>query len=40
MVPAPTISEDEMRQFANDDPAVKSGLLTFEIRPWLARLQK
>lgn len=40
MAPAATISEDEIREFANDDPAVKSGLLTFEIRPWLARLQK
>ena len=25
----------ELRRFADDDPAVKSGLLTVEVRPWL-----
>jgi len=40
MIPEPSISEDEMRTFASEDPAVRSGLLTFEIRPWLPALQK
>jgi uncharacterized protein YciI len=40
MIPEPTIQEEEIRKFANDDPAVQSGLLKFTIRPWLPRLQK
>jgi uncharacterized protein YciI len=40
MIPEPSIAEEEMRVFAGDDPAVKSGLLTFSIRPWLSALQK
>jgi hypothetical protein len=39
-IPEPTIQEEEIRKFANDDPAVQSGLLKFTIRPWLPRLQK
>jgi uncharacterized protein YciI len=39
MVAEPDVSEQELREFAAGDPAVKSGLLTFEVRPWLARLR-
>jgi len=35
MIPAAGIGEDEIRTFAGEDPAVKSGVLTFEVRPWL-----
>jgi len=40
MIAAPGVGEDELRAFAADDPAVRSGLLTFELRPWLAGLQR
>ena len=35
MIPAPGVSETEIRSFAAEDPAVKSGLLLVEIRAWL-----
>lgn len=35
MIAASGVSEAEIAAFAADDPAVKSGLLRFEIRPWL-----
>jgi uncharacterized protein YciI len=35
MIPAAGVSEEEIRSFAAEDPAVKSGLLLVEIRPWL-----
>ena len=35
MIPTPGVSEAEIRKFAADDPAVKSGLLLVEVRPWL-----
>ena len=40
MIAAPGVDEDELRVFAADDPAVRSGLLTFELRPWLAGMQR
>jgi len=40
MIAEPGVSEQELRAFAGEDPAVKSGLLTFQVRPWLAGLQK
>ncbi len=40
MIPTPGVTEDEMRRFANDDPAVKSGLLRAEVRPWLIGMSK
>jgi hypothetical protein len=40
MIAAPGVDEDELRAFAADDPAVRSGLLTFELRPWLAGMQR
>ena len=35
MVPTAGVSEAEIRSFAAEDPAVKSGLLLVEVRPWL-----
>jgi uncharacterized protein YciI len=35
MIPAAGVSEEEIRAFAAEDPAVKSGLLVAEVRPWL-----
>lgn len=35
MIAAAGMAEDELRAFAAEDPAVKSGVLAFEIRPWL-----
>ena len=40
MVPAAGVSEAEIRAFADADPAVKSGLLKFEIRRWMVAMQK
>jgi uncharacterized protein YciI len=40
MIAAEGVGEDELRAFAADDPAVRSGLLTFELRPWLAGMQR
>lgn len=40
MIPAPGVPEDEIRAFAADDPAVKSGLLLVEVRPWLVGLSR
>ena len=40
MIAHPAVSEEELSAFAADDPAVKSGLLTFEVRPWLAGLHR
>jgi len=34
------VSEAEITEFASEDPAVKSGLLAFEVRPWLSALRK
>jgi uncharacterized protein YciI len=35
MIPSPGVSEAEISAFAAEDPAVKSGVLNFEVRPWL-----
>lgn len=35
MIPAAGIAEDEVRAFANADPAVQDGTLIAEVRPWL-----
>jgi uncharacterized protein YciI len=39
MVPVADLTEEEVRDFAESDPAVKSGLLLYEIRPWLLALR-
>lgn len=38
MVPVNAMTEEEVRDFAEADPAVKAGLLQFEIRPWLVAM--
>lgn len=40
MVPEPGLSEAEVQAFAQADPAVKSGVLTFEVRPWLIGMRR
>lgn len=35
MIPKPGIPEDEIRRFAEADPAVRSGLLRATVRPWM-----
>jgi uncharacterized protein YciI len=35
MIPAAGVTEAEIRSLATEDPAVKSGLLLVEVRPWL-----
>ena len=39
MVAAKDVSQDELESFAAADPAVQSGLLVFEIRPWLTVME-
>lgn len=39
MVPRATLDHDTVVQFALADPAVRSGLLTVTIRPWLMGMQ-
>ncbi len=33
MIASPSVSKVELESFATVDPAVKSGLLTFEVKP-------
>ena len=40
MIPEETVSEEEIRSFAAEDPAVKAGLLRFDIRRWMPALHK
>lgn len=40
MIPEAGIGEDEVKRHAAADPAVQSGLLTFEVRPWLIGMKK
>jgi len=40
MIAEPSVTEQQLREYAAADPAVKSGLLTFEVRPWLVGLHK
>ena len=35
MIPAAGVDEAEVRRFAAEDPAVRSGTLVFDVRPWL-----
>ena len=39
MVATRDISREELEGFAAADPAVQSGLLIFEIRPWLTAME-
>ncbi len=40
MVPVDGISLEEIKTFAESDPAVKSGLLILEIKPWMVVMEK
>jgi uncharacterized protein YciI len=40
MVAAPEMSHDELDRFAAADPAVQSGLLTYEIRSWYVPMRQ
>ena len=35
MIASTGVPEEELKAFAAEDPAVKSGLLLYEVRPWL-----
>jgi uncharacterized protein YciI len=39
MVATKDVSREELEAFAAADPAVQSGLLEFEIRPWLTAME-
>jgi len=39
MVATKDISLEEIESFAADDPAVKAGLLIYEIRPWMTAME-
>lgn len=40
MVTIPGLSREEVDRFAAADPSVKSGLITFEVRPWMIAMEK
>jgi hypothetical protein len=40
MVPVAAMTGEAMRDFAEADPTVKSGLLQIEIRPWLLAMKQ
>jgi len=39
MVTTKAVSQAELEAFAASDPAVQSGLLIYEIRPWLTAME-
>lgn len=39
MVTTKEVSQEEIEAFAAGDPAVKSGLLIYEIRPWMTAME-
>jgi hypothetical protein len=39
MVATRDVTGEELEAFAAADPAVQSGLLVFEIRPWLTAME-
>ena len=39
MVATKDVSHEELESFAASDPAVKAGLLVYEIRPWLTAME-
>jgi uncharacterized protein YciI len=40
MVPVAAMTEEEVRDFAEADPAVKSGLLHYELRSWMVAMKQ
>ena len=39
MVATREVSQEELETFAADDPAVQSGLLIYEVRPWFTVME-
>ena len=39
MVATKEVSQEELEAFAASDPAVQSGLLLYEVRPWLTAME-
>jgi uncharacterized protein YciI len=39
MVATKEVSKEQIEAFAADDPAVKSGLLLYEVRPWMTAME-
>jgi uncharacterized protein YciI len=39
MITTKEVSMEEIEAFASADPAVKSGLLVYEIRPWMTAME-
>lgn len=40
MIPVAGLSQEEVTRFAAADPAVGTGLLEFEVRPWYVAMRK
>jgi len=40
MVTTKEVTQEEIESFAASDPAVKSGLLIYEVRPWMTAMEK
>lgn len=40
MVATKDVSQQELEAFAADDPTVKTGLLIYEVRPWLTAMHR
>ena len=40
MIPTKDVSQKEMEDYAAADPAVQSGLLIYEVRPWLTAMER
>ena len=40
MVATSGVTKEEVETFAAADPAVKSGLLTYEVKPWYVAMEK
>ena len=40
MVTTKGVTHEEIKAFADSDPAVQAGLLQFEIRPWYTPMER
>ena len=40
MIPAGGVTEEEINKYAAEDPAVVSGLLVADVRPWLVGMSQ
>jgi uncharacterized protein YciI len=40
MITTKDVTQEEIEEFAAADPAVQSGLLTYEIRPWMTAMER